>query len=64
MAKRKAEHRAVYISMNATEWSDELRKIEKCCDGMQEEGWTLRTMAWPDSKNAVLVFTRPRGGGG
>lgn len=59
MDKRKPQHKAVYISMDSDEWGPECRKIEKCCDGMVEKGWSLLAMAWPDSKNAILVFTRP-----
>ena len=57
--KRKADHKAIHIEMPGPKWDDDLCKIEKCCNSMQKDGWTLLTMAWPDCKNVVLMFTRP-----
>lgn len=58
--KRKAEHKARNIDMvPSVSWSHVLKRIEDMCDEMQTDGWTLLTMAWPHSKRAVLVFTRP-----
>ncbi len=62
MAKRKAKHKAVYLKMPGPDWGDDMRRIEKCCDGMQEKGWVLLTMSLPDTENAVLMFTRPEHG--
>jgi len=59
MAKRNAEHKAMHVETPGPKWSDDMSRIEKCCDDMQEDGWTLLSMAWPDQKNAVLVFTKP-----
>lgn len=59
MDKRKPQHKAVRIKMDANAWDPECRKIEKYCDSMVEKGWSLLTMAWPTPKNAILVFTRP-----
>ena len=61
-SKGKLEHKAKYIEMKAATWAEELVKIERLCNQMQEEGWTLHTMSWPDKENAVLVFIRPQKG--
>jgi len=58
--KCKLEHKAKYIKMDGETWAEELVKIERLCNQMQEEGWALHTMSWPDKGNAVLVFTRPQ----
>lgn len=60
MGKRDIKHKAVYIKMDASSWNDEIEKIEQVCDDMQEEGWTLLTMAFASDKSAVLMFTRPK----
>jgi len=60
--KSELEHQAKHIEMRSETWEEDLVKIERLCDQMQEKGWTLHTMSWPDQKNAVLVFTRLRKG--
>jgi len=57
--KGAVEHKARHIKMDT--WADKLRKIEDMCAEMQEGGWSLLSMAFSDSKNAVLVFSRPKG---
>lgn len=58
MAKRKTEHKAVYMAMPDS-WDTDMRKVERRCDEMQEEGWALLTMSWPNHNSMVLMFTRP-----
>jgi len=58
--KSKLEYKTRHIEMNAETWAEETRKVDRLCNDMQAEGWSLRTMSWPDQKHAVFVFTRPQ----
>ena len=60
MHKKPLEHRIRIIKLDSENWEDEAEKIEELADEMQEEGFALMNVSTPNSKVALVVFTRPR----
>lgn len=42
-----------------TNWGEAHLKIKDMCEKMNDSGWELSSMSWPQLEHAVLVFTRP-----
>jgi len=59
-SKTSMEHRVVAERLDDSSWTTDCATLAKAADDMAAEGWTLVSLAVPNSSWALLAFARPK----